>query len=82
MPADGCLRCGAALDGKAFCAACGQRRAQRLELGRVVADMLGQFAQLDTVFLRTLVGMSRSPGRVARAYVRGDRAIGLARRAK
>jgi hypothetical protein len=68
-----CLRCGARLSGE-YCAACGQRRARRLDVARVLRESGAKVVDLDNRAWRTLRVLVTRPGEVARAYAGGDRA--------
>jgi len=71
---DACLNCGTDLTGP-YCPQCGQRNAApRLEARDVAADLVAHFLQVDSGLGRTLIGLTRNPGKVAREYVFGMRA--------
>lgn len=70
---DLCLNCGAALGGAAFCGACGQKRARPLEVGRLFAEGVAQFASLDNAWWTTLRELTLRPGAMLRRYVAGER---------
>lgn len=77
MPAathlEACLNCGTDLTGP-YCAQCGQKNTSpRLEARDVAADLAEHLLQVDSGLLRTLRGLSRNPGRLAREYVFGMR---------
>lgn len=68
-----CLDCGAELVGL-YCHVCGQRDVRRrLQLGRLLGDALANILTWDSRALRTLLGMMRTPERVVRGYVEGQR---------
>lgn len=67
-----CLNCHEPLHG-AYCSSCGQKRAGRITFRGVVADAFRALTNLDSKFTRTVIGMTRSPGRVVREYVDGRR---------
>lgn len=70
---DACLNCGTDLTGP-YCPQCGQRNtAPRLVARDVAADLVHHFLQFDSGLGRTLVGLTRNPGKVAREYVFGMR---------
>lgn len=69
-----CLNCGAPHGGGRFCMECGQSTStRRLAALPLLAGAWANVANLDTRFLRTVTGLSRGPGRVAREYVEGRR---------
>lgn len=73
-PLDACLNCGTDLTGP-YCPQCGQRNtAPRLTVRDAAADLVQHFLQVDSGLGRTLIGLTRNPGRVAREYVFGMRA--------
>lgn len=68
-----CLNCGAELGGT-FCSDCGQKAtAGRLEARRLVAEGLRQWLNVESALGRTIIGLTRDPGRVCREYVAGRR---------
>lgn len=68
-----CLNCGTRVDGR-FCSDCGQSASTgRLLTRDTFFDALAHVFQLDSQILRTLVGLTRSPGRVCAEYVEGRR---------
>lgn len=70
---DACLNCGTDLTGP-YCSQCGQRNtAPRLAARDVAADLAQHFLQFDSALGRTLIGLTRNPGKVAREYVFGMR---------
>ena len=71
--ANRCGNCGAELTGD-YCAACGQRRSQRLSLKRSLRDGVGQLSEFDFAFARTFRGLSSRPGPTAIEYIDGRRA--------
>lgn len=71
--AEGCLNCGAALQGS-FCAGCGQKTVRRrLATLPLMAGAWESLVSLDTRFLRTVIGLTLRPGAVSRDYVAGRR---------
>jgi hypothetical protein len=69
-----CPNCGAA-GGSDYCPRCGQdNRRGRLDARHLVGEFLENLAELDTALLRTVLGLARSPGRLAADYVAGRRA--------
>lgn len=70
---DPCRNCGAPLGGARYCGACGQRRAQPLEVGRLLAEGAGQLASLDNAWWHTLRELTLRPGAMVRRYVAGER---------
>ena len=74
VPGEHCLNCDALLTG-VFCATCGQRAdTGRLDFLDVVRDVTSGILNFDSSILRTVVGLTRTPGQVAKEYVRGRRA--------
>ncbi len=71
IPEVRCASCGA-LSGY-DCSECGQRRARRLSFRRILSEALEHLLALDSAFLRTLIGLTKHPGRVCRRYVLGQR---------
>lgn len=68
-----CLNCGAETSGN-FCAECGQSTSTgRLVTRDTLRDVVGNLFQLDSKILRTVVGLTRHPGRVCAEYVEGHR---------
>ena len=68
-----CGNCGAALTG-AYCAACGQRRSQRLSLKKSLSDGVVQLSEFDFAFARTFRGLTARPGPTVTEYIDGRRA--------
>ena len=66
-----CAGCGATIEGS-YCSVCGQRRVGRITFRRVFSQAASNLT-IDSAFLRTLIGMTTHPGRVAREYVEGRR---------
>lgn len=58
---------------EAFCSHCGEQKFRRLELRRILGEVLGDLANFNSVWLRTLREMTLRPGRAVLAYVSGDR---------
>lgn len=73
LPDTECANCGARVADR-YCGSCGQQRVTRLGFGDLASTALAELASLDTAFLRTFVGLSIRPGRVARDYIDGHRA--------
>lgn len=69
---DTCRRCGAELGGP-YCSQCGQKEARRLTVRGTLTEIVSHLTPLDSVMLRTVVDLTRRPGRVVRRYVAGDR---------
>jgi len=68
-----CLNCGDIVDG-AYCSQCGQAAATtRLRLRAIIDDALSHIVNVNSAALRTVVGLTRAPGRVCRDYVEGKR---------
>ena len=68
-----CCNCGAELQGQ-FCHHCGQSAdVERLTLTTLFRKTVKRALDLDNAFLRTLIGMTRHPGRLASRYVAGWR---------
>ncbi len=69
-----CLNCGADVAGS-YCPDCGQDvSVSRLNLRLSLSHAADHFFSLDSVAPRTLLGLTRNPGKVAREYVDGRRA--------
>ncbi len=68
-----CRNCGAPLGGQPYCGRCGQRRARSLDLGRLVADGIGQLLSYDNTWWTTLRELTLRPGPMVRRYVAGER---------
>src|SRR5580700_5848074 len=67
-----CSNCGAALTGE-FCAACGQRRLERLTLGGFATDVVRRVFRFDKALAVTVWRMLREPGRLVNDYLAGRR---------
>ena len=67
-----CTNCHTPLSGL-YCSACGQKRIGRLSFRGVITDAFKALTNLDSRFARTVLGMTRHPGKVAREYVDGRR---------
>jgi hypothetical protein len=68
-----CLNCGAVVDGN-FCGNCGQTvDVQRLTLTVFLKKLVRKALDVDSPYVRTLIGMVRRPGRLISAYVSGQR---------
>lgn len=68
-----CLDCETELHG-AYCSGCGLHNThRRLRAPDIVGDVLSHFLTFDSTVFRTLSGLVRNPGRVAREYVDGRR---------
>jgi len=71
--APNCLNCGHAVGG-AYCSHCGQAAVTgRLRLRAIIDDALSHIVSADSAGLRTVIGLTRAPGRVCRDYVEGKR---------
>lgn len=69
-----CRNCDAPLAGR-YCTACGQDEGvERLTLGGMGATAVDALFSLESRTARTVLGLTRSPGRVAADYVGGRRA--------
>lgn len=68
-----CHNCGAALATK-FCGECGQKRAQRLDLGAVRSEAWQSYRLFELSFVKGTLRFLRAPGLVAREFVLGARA--------
>ena len=68
-----CHNCGAAL-ATAFCGACGQKRAQRLDFGAVRSEAWQSYRLFELSMVKGALRMLRAPGLVAREFVLGARA--------
>jgi hypothetical protein len=69
-----CLNCGAALQGRAYCAGCGQSAKVHRTLGAFAHDALHSVLHLDGKIWRTLPLLVWSPGELTRRYIHGERA--------
>ena len=69
---DRCGNCGSSLPGE-YCSACGQRRAERLSIGRAIGDGWERLVELDSALARTFAGLSRRPGQLVLDYIGGRR---------
>lgn len=68
-----CCNCGTELKGK-FCHHCGQgAKIRRLTFSSLLREAVRSCLDLDSVYLRTFVGMIRQPGLLASRYVSGER---------
>lgn len=68
-----CLNCQAPLVGL-YCHVCGQSaERRRLDARQLLGNLLRQFYDVDSSFLKTFIGLWRRPGVVAREYVGGKR---------
>jgi hypothetical protein len=68
-----CHNCGAAL-ASAFCGACGQKRAQRLDFAAVRSEAWQSYRLFELSIVKGALRMLRMPGVVAREFVLGARA--------
>jgi hypothetical protein len=73
MESVGCLNCAATFHGR-YCHRCGQKIPTRLTIPGVLGNSLNQLLELDSAMLRTVLGLTARPGRLAREYVVGRRA--------
>mgnify|MGYP003515994535 CR=1 FL=1 len=73
-----CHNCGAAL-ATAYCGACGQKRARRLDFGAVRIEAWQSYRLFEMSLVKGALRMARAPGLVAREFVLGARAVALAR---
>ena len=70
---DACLNCGAERLGD-YCHVCGQHHLEgRLTMRLLWSEFAQRLFKLERGFGRTFVGLSRSPGGLARSYVAGHR---------
>jgi hypothetical protein len=68
-----CVNCGAEVQ-TSYCPACGQRAGvKRLIFRDTITDLWNNLAGFDGIFSRTLKDLTRSPGKVANAYIAGVR---------
>jgi len=67
-----CPNCGSTRVGK-YCADCGQRYRRRLDWSDLTSSFLSYLTDLDSPFLRTMVGLTLRPGHLVREYVEGQR---------
>lgn len=68
-----CVNCGGEVQ-TPYCPACGQREGvKRLTFRDTLTDVWNNLAGLDGFFLRTIKDLSRRPGQVANAYIKGVR---------
>jgi hypothetical protein len=68
-----CHNCGAAL-ATAYCGACGQKRAQRLDFGAVRSEAWQSYRLFEMSLVKGTLRFLRAPGLVAREFVLGARA--------
>lgn len=68
-----CVNCAAPLEGR-YCHRCGQDTPKRLTILGVLGNSLNQLLELDSATVRTVLGLTARPGRLAREYVVGRRA--------
>jgi hypothetical protein len=68
-----CRNCGAAM-ATPYCGRCGQKRAQRLDLGAVRAEAWQSYRVFEFGIVKAAWRLAHSPGVVAREYVLGARA--------
>ncbi|MBP7623930.1 MAG: DUF3667 domain-containing protein [Xanthomonadales bacterium] len=68
-----CHNCGAAL-ATPFCGRCGQKRAQRLDLGAVRAEAWQSYRVFEFGIVQAAWRLARAPGVIAREFVLGARA--------
>lgn len=68
-----CHNCGAAL-ATAYCGACGQKRARRLDFGAVRIEAWQSYRLFEMSLVKGALRMARAPGLVAREFVLGARA--------
>jgi hypothetical protein len=68
-----CHNCGAAL-ATAYCGACGQKRAQRLDLGAVRSEAWQSYRLFEMSLVKGALRFLRAPGAAAREFVLGARA--------
>ena len=68
-----CRNCGAAVD-TPYCGRCGQKRAQRLDLGAVRAEAWQSYRVFEFGIVQAAWRLARAPGLVAREFVLGARA--------
>lgn len=73
VPSANCRRCGAGLRG-AFCAECGQPRAEPVSLPYLWREGLRRLTELDGRVPATLRAMTLRPGWMVREYLEGNRA--------
>ena len=72
-PETTCINCGADITGN-FCSACGQKaETTRITLRTLWADFQSRWLGFDNRFLRTVSDLFRSPGKVGRVVVGGNR---------
>ncbi|WP_420582207.1 DUF3667 domain-containing protein [Reichenbachiella sp.] len=68
-----CIQCGAITEGK-FCSECGQKQGvARLTIKTFFSDFFSRIYGLDGAFPRTVIGLFKNPGTVAREYIQGIR---------
>lgn len=68
-----CRNCGAEL-ATPYCGRCGQKRAQRLDLGAVRAEAWQSYRVFEFGLVRAAWRLARAPGDIAREFVLGARA--------
>lgn len=68
-----CLNCGGQLTGE-YCKACGQAASTgRLKVKEILGDALSHLFNIDAKIPRTVIGLTRNPGRIVDEYVAGRR---------
>jgi hypothetical protein len=67
-----CPNCGESTEGR-FCQNCGQPELVRLTMGGFLAHAFSSIFSFDRGYLRTFLGLMRSPGQVAADFVEGRR---------
>lgn len=68
-----CLNCGATFQG-VYCPSCAQKAStRRLRLADILGEVTSQLFNLDAKVPRTVLALTRNPGRVCREYVEGKR---------
>ena len=67
-----CMSCNSVLYG-GFCSNCGQKSTEDLVFSNLFEDFRRRVRELDHPFVRTALHLTRNPGRLVRAYIRGKR---------
>ncbi|WP_417448934.1 DUF3667 domain-containing protein [Kordiimonas sp.] len=68
-----CCNCGAGLDGL-YCSRCGQKhRGHTLDASELVGEALDSVVKVDSRLWRTIIELTKNPGRLARDYAAGQR---------
>lgn len=68
-----CINCETLLNGN-FCHSCGQRKSvKRITVRTLIEDFSSKWLGWDNKFLRTVKGLTITPGKVIKSYIKGNR---------